>query len=58
MEPSTGNLDAIWAKALYIDNGETQIALVTIDAIGSDGTLADLAYAIVTYNHVPTIFRQ
>ncbi|XP_065899921.1 neutral ceramidase B-like [Dysidea avara] len=48
MLPSTGHLTPTWVKALVIDTGDEQICFVTVDAIGSDGTLAELAYDIAT----------
>lgn len=46
MMPSTGVLDPNFAKALVLDDGQTTIAIVTLDGIGSDGTLNQLAYDI------------
>eukprot|EP01100_Stratorugosa_tubuloviscum_P003848 TRINITY_DN1936_c0_g2_i1.p1 TRINITY_DN1936_c0_g2~~TRINITY_DN1936_c0_g2_i1.p1 ORF type:complete len:480 (-),score=253.66 TRINITY_DN1936_c0_g2_i1:80-1519(-) len=46
MMPSQGNMDPTWVKALIIDNGEKQICFVTLDGIGSDGTLSQMAYDI------------
>ena len=41
MEPSQGHIpdDGTWTKALVLDNGVERIAFVTLDGIGSDGTL-------------------
>jgi len=44
MTPSTGIMDPTWIKALIIDNGDTQVAFVTFDAIGCDGELNQMAY--------------
>lgn len=46
MMPSTGVLDPNFAKALVLDDGKTAICVVTLDGIGSDGTLNELAYSI------------
>lgn len=46
MVPSTGHLEPTWVKALIIDTGDVQSCFITIDAIGSDGNLARLAYDI------------
>jgi len=46
MMPSTGVLDPTWTKALVIDNGEEQIAFITLDGIGSDGALSMMAWTI------------
>ncbi|XP_065899909.1 neutral ceramidase-like isoform X2 [Dysidea avara] len=48
MMPSKGHLQPTWVKALVIDTGDEQICFVTLDAIGSDGTLMQLAYDIAT----------
>jgi hypothetical protein len=47
MEPSVGILDPTWVKALVIDDGTTKVCFVTLDGIGADGNLADLAFDIV-----------
>jgi hypothetical protein len=42
---SVGVMDPTWAKALYIEDDQgNKVTLVTIDAIGSDGPLVDLAH--------------
>lgn len=46
MMPSVGVLDPNFAKALVLDDGKTSVAIVTLDGIGSDGTLNLLAYDI------------
>jgi hypothetical protein len=46
MEPNTGVLDPLYARSLAISDGVTSILFVTIDAIGSDSTLNNLAYDI------------
>lgn len=46
MEPNTGVLDPIHAKALSVSDGVTTIMFVTIDGVGSDSTLNALAYDI------------
>jgi hypothetical protein len=44
MMPSVGVLEPIFAKCLVIDVAGEQVAFATIDAIGADGTLANLAW--------------
>jgi len=44
MEPSTGVLTPTWVKAVVIDNGEERFCFVTLDGIGSDGNVNELAY--------------
>jgi len=46
MTPSVGVMAPLWVKALVIDNDEERVAFVTLDGIGSDGTLNELAYKI------------
>jgi len=46
MSPSIGVLDPNYAKALYIDNGITQVCFITMDGIGADGSLFEIAYYI------------
>jgi hypothetical protein len=59
MMPSVGVLDPNYAKALVLDDGTTKICIVTLDGIGSDGTLNELAYDLavdqgfsVPFDHV------
>jgi len=44
MMPSQGIMDPTWAKALFLDDGSTQICFVTLDGIGSDAGLNLMAY--------------
>lgn len=44
MTPSTGIMDPTWVKALVLDNGVTQVAFITFDAIGCDGNLNQIVY--------------
>lgn len=44
MTPSVGHLQPTWVKALVIDDGQTKFCFVTVDAIGSDGTLRRMAW--------------
>lgn len=46
MMPSTGVMDPTWIKALVIEAGSERVCFVTIDGIGADGTLSQLAYEI------------
>ena len=46
MGPSVGHRDTTWAKALVLETDETSVCFVTFDVIGSDGTLAKLAYSM------------
>ena len=50
MMPSTGVLDPNYGKCLVLDDGNTKFAFVTLDGIGSDGTLNELAYDIAIDN--------
>jgi len=43
----TGNVGALnpsWVKALVIDNGQERFCFVTMDAIGADGNIGELAF--------------
>jgi len=44
MTPSQGTLDPTWCKVLIMNDGDMEVAFVTIDAIGMDGSLASLSY--------------
>jgi hypothetical protein len=47
LKPSEGIKDPnrpLWAKSLVIDNGSERVCIVTVDAIGSDGKIGDLAH--------------
>jgi len=46
MNGNVGAWEPIWAKALVIDNGQDRYAIITLDAIGADGTLVRLAHTI------------
>jgi len=48
MTPSVGIIDPTWVKAVVLDNSVTQIAFITLDGIGSDGSLNQLAWDIAT----------
>lgn len=41
-------MDPIWTKALVLDNGQVQVAFVTMDGIGSDGQINLKAWQIAT----------
>jgi len=44
MNGNVGAWNPTWVKALVIDNDGTKTCFVTLDAIGVDGTLVDMAY--------------
>ena len=46
MMPSTGHLTPTYAKALIIDDGASRAAFVTIDAIGADSSIREMALRI------------
>jgi len=49
MEPSVGILDPSWVKCLVIDDGNGErFAFVTMDAIGADGNIEELAYLMAS----------
>lgn len=58
MMPSTGIIDPTWTKALVLDNGETQIAFMTLDGIGSDQNLNRMAWEIATMNGFKVPFEN
>ena len=58
MKPSTGHLEATWAKALVIDNGTTMFCFVTFDAIGADGTILKMAYDIAAEQGLKVPFEN
>ena len=44
MTPSIGRSDPTWAKVLLIDTGNETFCFVTIDAIGAESSVRELAY--------------
>lgn len=45
---SVGVMDPTWVRALVIEEGGQQFAVITIDAIGADSVLMRLAWEIAT----------
>ncbi|KAL9654538.1 hypothetical protein ABK040_006603 [Willaertia magna] len=48
MSPSEGFIDPTWARCLVISNGVEKLAITTVDVIGSDATMLNLAYKYAT----------
>eukprot|EP01102_Stenamoeba_stenopodia_P015167 TRINITY_DN5144_c0_g1_i1.p1 TRINITY_DN5144_c0_g1~~TRINITY_DN5144_c0_g1_i1.p1 ORF type:complete len:500 (+),score=112.80 TRINITY_DN5144_c0_g1_i1:178-1677(+) len=46
MTPSVGMYDPTWVKCVVISNGIEKVAFVTMDVIGSDGSMGQLGYDI------------
>jgi hypothetical protein len=46
MNGAKGHLDPTWVKSLVLDDGNTAICLTTLDGIGSDANLNQMAYDI------------
>jgi hypothetical protein len=44
MTGNIGHLTPLWVKAVVIDNGSERFCFVTMDAIGSDGSLVEAAF--------------
>eukprot|EP00042_Codosiga_hollandica_P023055 m.89246 g.89246 ORF g.89246 m.89246 type:complete len:400 (-) comp51029_c0_seq1:339-1538(-) len=47
MTPSVCCGEPTWAKALFIDTGADTFAIVTIDAIGSESSVREIAYDLI-----------
>jgi len=58
MMPSLGTINTLWAKALILMNGNQSFVAVTLDAIGSDGTLNNLAYQYAEAQGFPIPFEN
>eukprot|EP01104_Vermistella_antarctica_P016348 TRINITY_DN554_c7_g1_i1.p1 TRINITY_DN554_c7_g1~~TRINITY_DN554_c7_g1_i1.p1 ORF type:complete len:522 (-),score=121.45 TRINITY_DN554_c7_g1_i1:264-1829(-) len=58
MNPSVGAYNPTWVKALYVQTANTSVCFVTLDAIGADGTIAELAYNLAVADGFPLPFEQ